>query len=72
MTDRPTIPFNRTEVEGRELDYIRESVEGGHTSTSGPFSRRVPAATVSVPRTSTFSVVDVSHPRMLVTVTTTA
>ncbi|HEX5861658.1 MAG TPA: dTDP-4-amino-4,6-dideoxygalactose transaminase [Nocardioides sp.] len=41
MTDRPTIPFNRTEVEGRELDYMRESVEGGHTSTSGPFSRRV-------------------------------
>ena len=41
MSDRPTIPFNRTEVEGRELDYMRESVEGGHTSTSGPFSRRV-------------------------------
>ena len=41
MTDRPTIPFNRTAVEGRELDYMRESVEGGHTSTSGPFSKRV-------------------------------
>ena len=41
MTDRPTIPFNRTAVEGRELDYLRESVEGGHTSTSGPFSKRV-------------------------------
>jgi dTDP-4-amino-4,6-dideoxygalactose transaminase len=41
MTDRPTIPFNRTQVEGRELDYMRESVEGGHTSTSGPFSKRV-------------------------------
>jgi dTDP-4-amino-4,6-dideoxygalactose transaminase len=41
MTDHPTIPFNRTQVEGRELDYLRESVEGGHTSASGPFSRRV-------------------------------
>jgi dTDP-4-amino-4,6-dideoxygalactose transaminase len=38
-----TIPFNRTAVEGRELDYLRESIEGGHTSASGPFSKRVGA-----------------------------
>jgi dTDP-4-amino-4,6-dideoxygalactose transaminase len=43
MTDRPTIPFNRTTVEGRELDYIRESIEGGHTSSFGPFARRAGA-----------------------------
>jgi dTDP-4-amino-4,6-dideoxygalactose transaminase len=43
MTDRPTIPFNRTTIEGRELDYIRESIEGGHTSSFGPFARRVGA-----------------------------
>ena len=43
MTEQPTIPFNRTAPEGRELDYLRQSVEGGHTSASGPFSRRAAA-----------------------------
>lgn len=32
------IPFNRPSVEGHELDYIRDAVEHGHTSASGPFS----------------------------------
>src|SRR5215212_4105302 len=41
MTGQPTIPFNRTAAEGRELDYLRESIEGGHTSSFGPFSQRV-------------------------------
>ncbi|HET7196789.1 MAG TPA: aminotransferase class I/II-fold pyridoxal phosphate-dependent enzyme, partial [Nocardioides sp.] len=41
MTGPPTIPFNRTAAEGRELDYLRESIEGGHTSSFGPFSQRV-------------------------------
>jgi dTDP-4-amino-4,6-dideoxygalactose transaminase len=40
MGDR-RVPFNRPTLEGRELSYIREAVEGGHTSMSGPFSRRV-------------------------------
>ena len=40
MTD---IPFNRPEVTGRELDYMREAVESGHTSSGGPFSRRARA-----------------------------
>ena len=40
MTGQPTIPFNRTTSEGRELDYLRESIEGGHTSSFGPFSQR--------------------------------
>ena len=34
MTDAHDIRFNRTTVEGRELDYMRESVEGGHTSAA--------------------------------------
>ena len=34
------IAFNRASVEGRELDYMRQSLEGGHTSSSGPFSKR--------------------------------
>ncbi len=33
------IPFNRPSVEGHELDYIKEAVEHGHTSASGPFSK---------------------------------
>jgi dTDP-4-amino-4,6-dideoxygalactose transaminase len=32
------IPFNRPAIEGDELLYIRQAVEGGHTSASGPFS----------------------------------
>lgn len=40
MNSHPEILFNRATVVGRELDYIREAVEGGHTSSSGPFSRR--------------------------------
>ena len=32
------IPYNRPSIEGREMDYIRQSVEHGHTSADGPFS----------------------------------
>src|SRR5918996_3814761 len=38
---RKTIRFNQPSLEGRELEYIRESVEKGHTSSSGPFGSRV-------------------------------
>lgn len=34
------IPFNRPSLEGREIEYIREAVERGHTSADGPFSAR--------------------------------
>ncbi len=37
------IPFNRCALEGRELDYLRQCVEGGHTSSGGSFSRRAGA-----------------------------
>ncbi len=34
------IPFNRPHVTGREMEYIRQVVEGGRFSGDGPFSRR--------------------------------
>jgi dTDP-4-amino-4,6-dideoxygalactose transaminase len=38
---RPTIPFNRPSLEGSEMEYVAESVRGGHMSSSGPFAARV-------------------------------
>ncbi len=35
------IRFNHPSIEGRELDYIAQAVEHGHTSSSGPFSKQV-------------------------------
>lgn len=35
------IRFNVPSLEGRELDYVRMAVDGGHTSASGPFSKKV-------------------------------
>jgi len=40
MTDASEIRFNVPALEGRELDYVRESLESGHTSSGGPFSAR--------------------------------
>lgn len=40
MTE-PTIRFNQPTVEGNELEYIRQAIEGGHTSSGGPFTRKV-------------------------------
>ena len=34
------IPFNRASIEGAELEYLKQSLESGHTSSSGPFSKR--------------------------------
>ncbi len=41
MTEQ--IRFNETSPEGSELAYLQESVESGHMSSSGPFSRRAGA-----------------------------
>lgn len=38
--ESPVIPFNRASVEGNELEYIRRSLETGHTSSGGPFSKQ--------------------------------
>ncbi|MCU0271044.1 MAG: dTDP-4-amino-4,6-dideoxygalactose transaminase [Acidimicrobiales bacterium] len=35
------VPFNRPSIEGAELTYLRQAVEGGHSSAKGPFARRV-------------------------------
>ncbi|MGI8435019.1 MAG: dTDP-4-amino-4,6-dideoxygalactose transaminase [Nocardioidaceae bacterium] len=40
----PDIPFNRAAIEGAELEHMRESIDSGHMSSSGPFGRRVGAA----------------------------
>ncbi len=39
----PTIPFNRPAAVGREFEYISETIDNGHTSASGPFSKRAAA-----------------------------
>ena len=41
VTDKPEIAFNVASVEGAELDHMRASLEGGHTSSGGPFTARV-------------------------------
>ena len=43
MSSDSEIYFNRTRVEGAELDHIRESILSGHTASSGPFSERAGA-----------------------------
>jgi dTDP-4-amino-4,6-dideoxygalactose transaminase len=37
------IRFNHPSIEGRELEYIAQAVDHGHTSSSGPFSQQVSA-----------------------------
>lgn len=43
VVERETIPFNKAAVEGAELDYMRATLESGHTSSGGPFSQRAGA-----------------------------
>jgi dTDP-4-amino-4,6-dideoxygalactose transaminase len=38
--DLPLIPFNRTAIEGHELDYVQQSIRGGHSGSGGGFSSR--------------------------------
>jgi dTDP-4-amino-4,6-dideoxygalactose transaminase len=40
MIDRPNIPFNRASLAGREMEYMRQAIAGGHISGDGPFSKR--------------------------------
>jgi dTDP-4-amino-4,6-dideoxygalactose transaminase len=35
------IPFNRANLEGRELEYLQQAIDGGHISGGGPFTRAV-------------------------------
>jgi dTDP-4-amino-4,6-dideoxygalactose transaminase len=34
------IPFNRVSLQGKEIEYLRQAVEGGWTAGDGPFTRR--------------------------------
>jgi dTDP-4-amino-4,6-dideoxygalactose transaminase len=42
VSELPTfrIPFNRVSLQGREIEYLRQAVEGGWTAGDGPFTRR--------------------------------
>ena len=36
-----TIPFNRSAWIGNEFEYVHETLQNGHTSGNGPFSKKV-------------------------------
>ena len=36
----PPVPFNRPGLKGRELEYIRQALEGRHLSGDGPFTKK--------------------------------
>jgi len=38
-----TVPFNRLDIQGRELEYVRQAIEQGHVSGDGPFTKRCAA-----------------------------
>jgi dTDP-4-amino-4,6-dideoxygalactose transaminase len=42
-SDLPRVPFNVAAVVGRELDYMQQSIVGGHSSSGGEFSARAAA-----------------------------
>ena len=41
--DLPDISFNETAVEGRELKYVQEAINGGHPASGGAFAERTAA-----------------------------
>ncbi len=42
-SEQQPIPFNRSAIEGNELEYIRTAMENGHTSSGGEFAKRAAA-----------------------------
>ena len=40
MTRTIMIPFNRLDIQGKELDYIPQAIQSGHVSGDGSFSKR--------------------------------
>lgn len=42
-TTEPRIRFNRPAIVGRELEYVRDSIESGHTSAGGSYSAKAAA-----------------------------
>ncbi|MFY9916744.1 MAG: dTDP-4-amino-4,6-dideoxygalactose transaminase [Nocardioidaceae bacterium] len=45
--DQPPIPFNRSAIEGNELEYIKTAMENGHTSSGGEFAKRAAATLIA-------------------------
>ncbi len=39
----PDIPFNRTAVVGREMDYVQQAIRSGHPASGGAFNARAAA-----------------------------
>ncbi len=45
--EQPPIPFNRSAIEGNELEYIKTAMENGHTSSGGEFAKRAAATLIA-------------------------
>jgi len=43
-----TIAFNKASIEGHELEYVRQSIDNGHISGDGPFTKRASAMLESI------------------------
>jgi len=39
----PRIPFNKAAIVGREMEYVQQSIEGGHPAAGGAFAARAAA-----------------------------
>jgi dTDP-4-amino-4,6-dideoxygalactose transaminase len=40
MSDRASVPFNRSSFEGNEQEYIAQAIANGHISGDGPFTKK--------------------------------
>ncbi len=45
--EQQPIPFNRSAIEGNELEYIKTAMENGHTSSGGEFAKRAAATLIA-------------------------
>ncbi len=45
--EQQPIPFNRSAIEGNELEYIKTAMENGHTSSGGEFAKRATATLIA-------------------------
>lgn len=45
--EQKPIPFNRSSIEGNELEYIKTAMESGHTSSGGEFAKRAAATLIA-------------------------
>ncbi len=45
--EQQPIPFNKSAIEGNELEYIKTAMENGHTSSGGEFAKRAAATLIA-------------------------